>query len=60
MYKSRTILSQKGRDYFGSHCTYPLLAPLTSLMTSSKVSKSKAVTASKPTSKRIRAHSKKA
>lgn len=47
-------------DYFGSHCTYPLVDPLTSLTTTSKASKSRAVTASKATSKRISAHSKKA
>ena len=46
--------------YFGSHVTYPLLTPLTSLTISSKPSKSKAVTASKPTSKRTAAHSKNA
>lgn len=46
--------------YFGSRCTYPLLIPLTSLTTSSKASKSSAVTASKPTSKTIRDHSKNA
>lgn len=45
--------------YFGSHCTYPLLVPFTSLTTNSKPSKSSAVTASNATSNRIRAHSKK-
>lgn len=49
-----------GKHYFGSHCTYPLLVPLTSLTTSSNVSKSRAVTASKATSNRMSAHSKKA
>jgi hypothetical protein len=47
-------------SYFGSHCTYPLLKPLVSLMVSSKLEKSSAVTASKATSRRTRAHSKKA
>lgn len=47
-------------SYFGSHCTYPLLRPLTSLTTNSKLLKSRAVTASKATSRRTRAHSKKA
>jgi hypothetical protein len=46
--------------YFGSQATYPLLSPFTSFTTSSKLSKSRAVTASKPTSKSIRAHSRKA
>lgn len=46
--------------YFGSHCTYPLLTPFTSLTTNSKASKSSAVTASNPTSKMIKDHSKKA
>lgn len=46
--------------YFGSHWTYPLLMPLTSLITSSNVPKSRAVTASNATSNKIRAHSKNA
>lgn len=47
-------------SYFGSQCTYPLARPFTSFTTSSKLLKSIAVTASKPTSRRTRAHSKKA
>lgn len=46
--------------YFGSHWTYPLLMPLTSLITSSNVPKSRAVTASNATSNKISAHSKNA
>lgn len=47
-------------SYFGSHCTYPLLKPLTSLTTSSKLLKSIAVTASNATSSNTSDHSKKA
>lgn len=47
-------------SHFGSHWTYPLLEPFTSLTTNSKVSKSRAVTASNATSNIIRDHSKKA
>jgi hypothetical protein len=46
--------------HFGSHCTYPRLTPLISLTMSSNPSKSRAVTASNPTSKRMRDHSRKA
>jgi hypothetical protein len=47
-------------NYFGSQGTYPLEMPWTSLITTSKLEKSKTVQASKPTSRRTRAHSKKA
>ena len=47
-------------SYLGSQYTYPLLDPWTSLTTTSKPWKSRAVTASNPTSKSIKAHSKKA
>jgi hypothetical protein len=47
-------------NHFGSHWTYPLLTPFTSLTTNSKASKSSAVTASNATSNNIKAHSKKA
>lgn len=46
--------------YFGSHWTYPLLTPFTSLTTSSNESKSRAVTASNATSNKTRDHSKNA
>jgi hypothetical protein len=47
-------------NYLGSQWTYPLLDPFTSFTTSSKVSKSRAVTASNATSNKIKDHSKKA
>lgn len=46
--------------HFGSLYTYPLLDPFTSLICSSKPSKSSAVTASNPTSNKMSAHSKNA
>ena len=46
--------------YFGSQLTYPLLVPFVSLTTSSRLSKSSAVTASNATSRRTSAHSTKA
>ena len=47
-------------SYFGSHCTYPLLRPFTSLITISKPLKSSMATVSKATSKMTRDHSKNA
>lgn len=46
-------------SYFGSHCTYPLLKPFTSLITISKLLKSNIATVSKATSRITRDHSKK-
>jgi hypothetical protein len=43
--------------YFGSRYTYPLLSPFTSLTVTSRPAKSRAVTASKPTSNRTSDHS---
>jgi hypothetical protein len=59
MYKPLPVACAR-QGYNGIHCTYPLLTPLTSLTMTSNVSKSRAVTASKATSRPINDHSKNA
>src|SRR6266480_4581369 len=56
----RFIFGYECTSYLGSHGTYPLDIPVRSLTTTSKLSKSQNVQASKATSNKTRDHSKKA